>query len=130
MTSVRGDRGILPDLQYELAIILADAGKVEEAERLAREAQANTLPSDHGSAVGSVLALGAVRAAQERDAEAEELYLSALAIAQESGYKVLELEPLERLTAFLRDRGRSDEAANYVRRTAELSPADRATRIA
>jgi len=130
MTSVRGDRGILPDLQYELAIILADAGKVEEAERLAREAKANTLPSDHGSAVGSVLALGAVRAAQERDDEAEELYLSALAIAQESGYKVLELEPLERLTAFLRDRGRSDEAADYVRRTAELAPPDRATRIA
>ena len=60
----------------------------------------------------------------------EQPEVSALAIAQESGYKVLELEPLERLSAFLRDRGRSDEAAAYVRRTAELSPPARATRIA
>jgi tetratricopeptide (TPR) repeat protein len=130
MTSVRGDRGILPGLQYELAIILADGGKVEEAERLAREAQANTLPGDHESAVGSVLALGAVRAAQGRDDEAEQQYLSALAIAQESDFKVLELEPLERLTAFLRDRGRPEEAATYVRRSVELSPPDKAARIA
>jgi Tfp pilus assembly protein PilF len=130
MTSVRGDRGILPNLQYELAIILADGGKVEEAERLAREAQANTLPGDHESAVGSVLALGAVRAAQGRDDEAEQQYLSALAIAQESDFKVLELEPLERLTAFLRDRGRPEEAATYVRRSVELSPPDKAARIA
>ena len=29
MTSVRGDRGILPNLQHESSIILADGGKVE-----------------------------------------------------------------------------------------------------
>ena len=77
-----------------------------------------------------MIALGAVRAAQGRDDEAEEQYLSALAIAQESDFKVLELEPLERLTAFLRDRGRPDEAAAYVRRSAELSPPVSTARIA
>jgi class 3 adenylate cyclase/tetratricopeptide (TPR) repeat protein len=130
MTSARGDRGILPDLQAELATTLADVGKVDEAERLAREARANALPSDPGCVVAATTALGAVRAAQGRDVEAEELYQSALALAQESDMKVLEIEPLERLTTFLRERGRPDDAAAYGRRSAELSLPTSTARIA
>jgi tetratricopeptide (TPR) repeat protein len=130
ITTARGDRGFLPDFQAELATTLADAGKVDEAERLALEARETALPSDPGSVVSATIALGAVRAAQRRDDEAEELYRSALALAQESEWSVLEIEPLERLTAFLHDRGRAEQAAAYERRTAELSPLVRTARIA
>ena len=130
MTSTRGDRGVLPDFQAELATTLADVGKVDEAERLALEARENALPGDPGCLVAATTALGAVRAAQGRDGEAEELYRSALALAQESEWQVLEIEPLERLTAFLRERGRAGEAADYERRSVELSPPVRTARIA
>ena len=43
---------------------------------------------------------------------------------------MFEVEPLERLTNFLRDRGRADEAAPYEARLAELSPPARTARIA
>jgi tetratricopeptide (TPR) repeat protein len=121
ITTTRGDRGVLPDFQAELATTLADVGKVDEAERLVLEARENALPSDPGSVVAATTALGAVRAAQGRDVDAEDLYRSALALARESEWKVLEIEPLERLTAFLHERGRADEAADYERRTVELS---------
>jgi len=130
ITLTRGDRGVLPDFQAELATTLADAGKVDEAERLAAEARANSLPGDPGCLVAATTALGAVRAAQARDEEAEELYRSALAQARESDWPVLEIEPLERLTAFLRERGRADEAADYERRAAELAAPVRTARIA
>ena len=65
----------------------------------------------------------AVRAAQGRDDEAQELFLSAIGDAKESNYRVYELHPLEHLTAFLYARGRGDEAARYEARIVELSPA-------
>ena len=37
------------------------------------------------------------------------------------------IEPLERLAAFLRDRGREDEAAPYFARLASLSPPPEST---
>jgi class 3 adenylate cyclase/tetratricopeptide (TPR) repeat protein len=122
MTSARGDRGLLPDLQAALAETLADLGKVDEAERLALEAEATAGADDVSCRVGVAMALGAVRAAQQRDHEAEHDFRSALALARESEFKVLEIEPLERLVQFLEDRGRENEATVYKVRLAELSP--------
>jgi hypothetical protein len=76
-------------------------------------------------------ALAAVRAAQGRDDEAEQLYRQALAGTKE-GFAALELEILERLARFYRDRDREDEAAACEVRIAELVPSEpaRTERIA
>jgi class 3 adenylate cyclase/tetratricopeptide (TPR) repeat protein len=132
ITAARGDRGLVPDFQAALATTLADLGKVDEGERLALEARTNAVPEDTGCHIFAVTALAAIRAAQGRGEEAEELFLSAISLAKESNYMLYELHPLEHLTSFLRDRGRDDEAAVYEARLAELSPAtdSRAERIA
>ncbi len=122
MTTARGDRGMLPDYQAVLAATLADIGKVDEAERLALEARQNASPEDTSCKIAATTALAAVRAAQGRDDEAEELFRSALALARAGNFEVFEIEPLERLTDFLRDRGRDDDTAPYEARLAELVP--------
>jgi tetratricopeptide (TPR) repeat protein len=130
ITRSRGDRGVLPDIQADLATTLADLGKVDEAERLAVESRSNASPNDSGCVVAATTALGAVRAAQGRDSEAEELFRSALALAEETEFKVLEIDPLERYARFLRERGRADEAAVYASRFAALAPVTSTARIA
>ncbi len=122
MISARGDRGMLPDYQAVLAATLADLGKIEEAERLALESLNNASPDDTACRVAATTALAAVRAAQSRDEEAEELFEEALALTAGGGLAAWEIEPLERLTSFLRDRGREDEAAPYEERLAALAP--------
>ena len=113
--AARGDRGFLPEAQAQLACALVEAGRLEEAERLALEAVAGVGPEDPSARMAATGALGHVRAAQGRDAEAEELIREALAIAQESPFTHLELEPLELLADFLHTRGRDDEAMIYGR---------------
>ena len=130
ITTARGDRGVLPDYQADLAATLADLGKVDEAERLAREARAGAGADDPSCIVTATTAMGAVLAAQGRDDEAEQHFRSALALARESDFKVLEIEPLERFTRFLKDRGRADEAAAYELRSTELAPSTSTARIA
>ncbi len=131
ITSSRGDRGLLPDYQAVLAATLADLGKIDEAERLALDARANASPDDTSCKIAAVTALAAVRAGQGRDQEAMDLFLEALAMTSDGNLGAFELEPLERLTGFLRDRGREDEAAPYVARLAELSaPPTSTARIA
>jgi class 3 adenylate cyclase/tetratricopeptide (TPR) repeat protein len=122
MTAARGDRGLLPDMQAALAEVLADLGKVDEAERLALEAQTSAGVEDVSCRVSVATALAAVRSAQGRDREAEESYRTAISLARERHYKVLEIEPLERLVKFLHDRGRENDAVVYEVRLAELSP--------
>ena len=120
--SARGDRGLLPDYQAALATTLVDLGKVDEAERLALEAVAHAVPEDTMCRIFATTALASVRAAQQRDAEAEELFLSAIADARGSNYKLYEKHPLERLVGFLRERDRDEDAEAYEARLAELSP--------
>ena len=120
--AARGDRGMLPDLQASLAETLADQGKAEEAERLALDARTNAGPQDPSCMVAATAALAAVREAQGRDDDAEELFRSAVELAQRSELKVLEVEPLERFVRFLRDRDELEQASVYEARLAELSP--------
>src|SRR5262249_24254938 len=132
ITVSRGDRGILADLQASLAEVLAAQGKVDEAERLALEVEVTLRPEDPQHKITVLATMAAVRAAQGRDDEAEELYRSAMAAIATSGFAVLELELLERLVRFYRERDREDEAAVCEARMAERVPseASRAERIA
>ena len=131
ITETRGDRGVLPDLQAALAETLADLGKVDEAERLALEARSNAGPRDTSAKVAALTALAAVRTAQQRPEEAEGLLDSALATAREGDFKVLELEPLERMIELRRTPGSNGDASVYETRLAELSaPAASTARIA
>jgi class 3 adenylate cyclase/tetratricopeptide (TPR) repeat protein len=122
ITSARGDRGLEPDFQVALATTLADLGKIDEAERLALEGRAHAVPEDTSAHVFASTALALVRGAQGRDAEAEELFCAAIELARGSELRLYELHPLEHLTAFLRDRGREEDAATYEARLAELTP--------
>jgi class 3 adenylate cyclase/tetratricopeptide (TPR) repeat protein len=131
LTSVRGDRGVLPDYQAALATTLVELGKVDEAERLALDAAANAVPEDTSCKIFAMTAIASVRSAQQRDDEAEEIFREMVALARKSNYKLYEQHPLERLIEFLRERGRDDDAAGYEARLAELSPpSESAARIA
>jgi len=85
----RGDRGMVTDLKAALAATLADLGKVDEAERLALEARAGVSPEDVPAQVEATEALAAVRAAQGRGPEAEELLGRAIRLARESQFPIL-----------------------------------------
>ena len=123
ITAARGDRGLEPDYQAALATTLAELGKIDEGERLALDALAHAVPEDTSCQIFAMTALAIIRGAQGRDAEAEELFLSAVAMARESDLALIELHPLEHLITFLRGRGRDDDAAGYEARLAELAPA-------
>ncbi len=132
ITANRGDRGLEPDFQAALATTLAELGKIDEAERLANDARAHAVPEDTSFQIFALTALAMIRAAQARDDEAEELFRSAIEIASGSRLRLLELHPLEHLVVFLHARGRSEDAAVYEARIAELLPAEpsRTERIA
>ncbi len=127
ITETRGDLGVLPDLQAALAETLADLGKVDEAERLALDAQSNAGVRDTSAQVAAATALAAVRSAQGRGPEAEELLDAALALAREGEFKVFELEPLERMVRLQSTPGRNGDASVYEARLAELVPAPSST---
>ncbi|MBA3376165.1 MAG: AAA family ATPase [Actinobacteria bacterium] len=122
ITETRGDLGVLPDLQAALAETLADLGKVDEAERLAIDARSNAGVRDTSAQVAAATALAAVRSAQGRGPEAEELLDSALELAREGDSKVFELEPLERMVRLQQVPGRNGDASVYEARLAELAP--------
>jgi class 3 adenylate cyclase/tetratricopeptide (TPR) repeat protein len=125
ITTTRGDRGILPDLQASLVQVLAAQGKVDEAEQLALAVQATPRHDPHFD-LAEKATIAAVRAAQGRDDEAESLYREAIEAVGE-GTALLELELLEDLLAFYRSRGRADEAADCEARIAELLPSEPAS---
>jgi class 3 adenylate cyclase/ATP/maltotriose-dependent transcriptional regulator MalT len=117
-----GDRGSLCEAQRALAMVLAEQGKLDEAERHALEARETVGPEDRVSVSSTKLGLGVVRAAQGRDEEAEALMREAV-----EGFALYDLYALEHwalryLAEFLRARGRDDEAAGYEERRAGLAP--------
>ncbi len=121
ITSSRGDRGVLPDIQASLAEVLALLGKIEEAERLALELEGMLQPDDVHAGVTIGMTRAALCAAEGRDDEAEALYRSALDNVA-SGYAILELLILERLVRFYRERDREEDASACEARMAELVP--------
>ena len=127
ITETRGDHGVLPDQQAALAETLADLGKVDEAERLAMQARSNAGVRDTSATVAAATALAAVRAAQGREDEAEELLESALAVAREGDFKAFELEPLGRLVRLREASGRNGDGNAYEARLAELTPTPSST---
>ena len=106
--------------------MLLGQGRVDEAERFALEARETVGCDDVSSISTSRLALGLVRAAQGRDAEAERLLREADEILRPTGYRRHRIAPLEELALFLRSRGRVAEALEVEETLRELvaEPAD------
>ncbi|HEX7310851.1 MAG TPA: AAA family ATPase, partial [Gaiellaceae bacterium] len=96
-----GDRGHLCEAQRFLSQTLVARGKVDEAERLALQAIEAVGPEDQLSIWTTRMALGVVRAAQGRDAEAEQLLRDAVNAFAASGLRFAELQALDHLAAFL-----------------------------
>jgi class 3 adenylate cyclase/tetratricopeptide (TPR) repeat protein len=120
-----GDRATLCESQRGLAELLLERGRVEEAERYALAARETVGPLDVTSLATTTASLGMVRAAQGRDEEAEELLREAVATVAGSHFKEHELETLQALGQFLRDRGRDDEAERVEERRAGLWPEEK-----
>ena len=114
------DRAALCEVQRGLAQLLIARGQLGEAERLALAARETVGPHDRTSIATTTMALGLVRAAQGRDEEAEKLLTGAVAVVAETDFRRTELEVLDSVLQFLRDRGRDDEAIPYERRVADL----------
>jgi tetratricopeptide (TPR) repeat protein len=112
----------LCEAQRFLAQTLVLRGKIDEAERLALQAIETVGPQDQLSVWTTQMALGVVRAAQGRDAEAEKLFRDSVDAFAESGLRFAELQALAELVTFLRARGRGDEAEAYEERALALAP--------
>ena len=117
------DRGFLCEVQRMLAQVLVAQRRLEEAERLALEARETVGREDRVSQITTSMALGIVRAAQGRDEEAERLLRGAVDAIAATPFRSSEPEVLRELIAFLRERGRDEEAGPYERRLLELAPA-------
>ena len=117
------DRGTLCESQRQLAQVLLEQGRIDEAERLALASRQTVGPQDLTSQASTRMALGLVRAAQGRDEEAERLLREAVDVFSdlEGGYPKVDRSTFQALVRFLRDRGRDDEAALYEARLAELA---------
>ena len=86
-------------------------GRIEEAERHALAARALVSPHDLTSLSSTTTTLGLVRAAQGRDAEAEELLRESFSLLVDTDYRLLEVAARVSLVRFLRGSGRDAEAA-------------------
>ncbi len=117
------DRGALCEIQRSLAEVLLAQGKVEQAERLALDARETVGPHDVTSRASTTMTLGLVRAAQGRDAEAEDLLRQAHGLLAETEYRKVERGTLAALVEFLRDRSRDEEAEPFAERLRELDRA-------
>ncbi len=125
-----GQHRELAESQAELGRVLAEQGKIDEAERFMGEAQEYLPSAEPQLRLGIVLGLAAVRFAQERQDEAEELLLEALAISDEVGFTAFEVLVLRRIIRFLDESGQNGKAATYEERLAALVPAESAAEIA
>jgi class 3 adenylate cyclase/tetratricopeptide (TPR) repeat protein len=121
-----GDRGTLCEAQRALAMVLVRLGRLDEAERWALEARETVGSDDRVSIATTKFALGIVRAAQKRDAEAEALIHEAVESLQLYDMRGPERWALRYLVEFYRERGRDEDALPYEARLAELSPASTA----
>jgi class 3 adenylate cyclase/tetratricopeptide (TPR) repeat protein len=105
------DHGHLCEAQRALAEVLLEAGKIEEAERHALAADKLVSPHDLTSRSTTMTTLGRVRAAQGRDADAEQLLRESLSLLAETDYRLLQVAAQVALARFLRAGNRDTEAA-------------------
>jgi class 3 adenylate cyclase/tetratricopeptide (TPR) repeat protein len=122
-----GDRGTLVETQRQLAEVLLELDRLDEAERYALQARETVGPEDASSRATTRGALGLVRAAQGRDQEAERLLREAVAILEATDFRRWEQRQRRLLAQFLRERGRDDEAETVL---ASAPAAKSAARIA
>ncbi len=104
------DHGRLCEAQRALAEVLLDAGNVDEAERHALAAHALVSAHDLTSRSSTMTTLGKVRAAQSRDADAEQLLRESLAMLSNTDYRLLAVAARVALSRFLHAAGRDAEA--------------------
>ena len=123
------ERGKVVEAQRTLAEIVLAQGRVEEAERWALSAVETVGMQDMLSRSNVRMVLGLVRAAQGRDAEAELLLREAVDVLSETDFRNAEPEPLAALVAFLRERGREEDAAALDERLNALLQPESAVRI-
>jgi class 3 adenylate cyclase/tetratricopeptide (TPR) repeat protein len=123
------ERGKVVEAQRTLAEIVLSEGHVEEAERWALSAVESVGMQDMMSRSNVSMVLGLVRAAQGRDAEAELLLREAIDLLAATDLRNSEPEPLAALAAFLRERGREDEAAAVEEQIEALLRPESAARI-
>jgi hypothetical protein len=116
------ERGILCESQRLLSQLLLELGRVDEAEKFALASRETVSAEDVSSRATTRIALAQVRAAQDRDAEAEDLFREAVEIAGGVEHCRLGFEVLPAYAEFLRARGRDDEADDLDVRLAELAP--------
>jgi tetratricopeptide (TPR) repeat protein len=105
-----GDRGTLVETQRQLAEVLLELERVDEAERYALQARETVGPEDVSSRATTRGALGLVRSAQGRDEEAERLLREGVDILSSTEFRMLGKRQRRLLVEFLRERGRDDEA--------------------
>jgi tetratricopeptide (TPR) repeat protein len=83
------DAGFLVEAERQLAETLVRAGKLGEAEQVAEHARSTVGREDVWSRASTLHALGTVRAAQGRTAEADALFRESLAIVEPTMYRIL-----------------------------------------
>jgi tetratricopeptide (TPR) repeat protein len=116
------DRARLCEAQRSLAEVYVELGRLDEAERYALQARESVGPDDRVSTSTTKLSLGIVRAAQGRDAEAEDLLREAVGEMRRADLRALERWGLRHVVEFYRTRGREAAAGPYEERLAELTP--------
>ena len=116
------ERGTLCESQRLLAQLLPEQGRLDEAEKYAHAARETVGPEDVVSRATTRVALAQVRAAQQRDEEAEVLLQEAAEILSGSEHCRILLDVLPPYAEFLRARDREAEAAALEARLAERVP--------
>jgi hypothetical protein len=113
---------MLCESQRYLAQFLLERGHVDEAEKFALAARDTVSAEDTVSRATTRVALAQVRAAQHRDEEAETLFSEALEIVSEGEHCRILLDIIPPYSNFLRERGRTSEAAELDARLAQRVP--------
>jgi tetratricopeptide (TPR) repeat protein len=116
------ERGTLCESQRHLAQLLLQEGRVDEAEKYALAARETVSAEDIVSRATTRVALAQVRAAQNRDEEADELLQQAVDVLSDSENCRVLLDVVPPYLEFLRARGRDDEALALEARLAAAVP--------
>ena len=116
------ERGTLCESQRYLAQLLLEDGRIDEAEKYALAARETVSAEDVVSRATTRVALAQVRAAQDRNEEAETLFREALEIVTGAEHCRILLDVLPPYAEFLRALDREAEAVELDERLAARVP--------